>query len=251
MPSPDYNNEPTFDISLVIPAFNERQRLGPTLDSIADFLDQKPYRVEIVLVDDGSTDDTVAFTKRYGSRFLSLQIIELSQNQGKGAAVKRGMLAARGSVRFFYDADGSTPIEELDRAMRHHQQGVDVVIGSRSLVDSNRAVRQPAHRHLAGALFRYFVHFLVVPGFKDTQCGFKSFTKQATEAIFPRQLLTRFSFDVELLLLARLQGFRIVEMPITWRDSAETRLSFLKDGLRMFLDLVQIRINRLRGRYRR
>ena len=244
-------DNPTPDLSVVIPAYNEESRLGRTLKRLAEYFAAVSYTTEIVIVDDGSTDGTVALAASHAQSFASFRIVRHEVNRGKGAAVRTGMLDARGAVRLFYDADGSTPIGEVGPALAHHRNGAAVVIGSRSMPGSNRATRQPAHRHLAGAVFRYMVYLVAIPGFRDTQCGFKSFTAEAAEAIFPRQILERFSFDVELLFIARRLGYRVVEMPVTWRDTADSRLSFLKDGWRMFTDLVMIRLYQLRGRYRK
>lgn len=239
-----------FDVSLVIPAYNEETRLAPTLENLARFFSQKPFSVEVLVVDDGSNDDTKAVAKGFGDKFENLKVLRNEPNRGKGYSVKRGMLEALGKIRVFYDADGSTPIEELDRALEWHKKGYDLVIGSRALSESVLDIAQPFHRRVAGTIFRSIVSFLTVPGIRDTQCGFKCFTAKATTLLFPMQKMERWSFDAEILFLAWIQKMRIKEMAVTWRDSDETRLNFLTDGPRMIYDLLLIRIYRLFGKYK-
>ncbi|HDH97167.1 MAG TPA: glycosyltransferase family 2 protein [Proteobacteria bacterium] len=237
-------------LSVVIPAYNEETRLGPTLEKLAEFFKQVPYEVEIIVVDDGSSDGTFELARSFEPKFANMRTIKNEHNMGKGGAVKRGMISANGEFRLFYDADGSTPIEEIENAWRYLDSGYDAVIGSRALDPSKLEVPQPFLRRFAGMVFRWMVWILVVPGFRDTQCGFKVFSARATEAIFRRQRLTGFGFDVELLFLARKLGFKVKEMPVVWRDSAFSTVKLPRDAIRMFREILSIRWNQLLGRYR-
>jgi len=244
------NQEKSADVSLVIPAYNEQNRLGSTLEKAALFFREKSYDTEVIVVDDGSTDSTPRLAGEFKDRFWKLTVLQNEGNRGKGYSVRRGMLAAEGKYRLFYDADGSTPIEEFDRAHAHLEEGYHMVIGSRAMLDSKLEIKQPFHRRISGDIFRGLVDILAVAGFRDTQCGFKCFTAEAAQKVFPLQRLERFSFDAELLYIAVKMGYLVKEMPVVWRDSSETKLNFLKDGLRMLWDLLVIRLNAIRGRYK-
>ena len=226
---------------MVIPAYNEGQRLPPTLEKIQRYLAGRPH--EIVVVDDGSRDDTVARAKAAGVTVLSNE-----GNRGKGYSVRRGMLQARGDRRLMTDADLSTPIEEIDRLLTKMDEGYDVVIASRALPGSNVEVRQPWYRENSGRLFNFCVRALALPGLSDTQCGFKLFRAEAAEKAFAPARLDGFSFDVEALFIARRRGFRIAEVPVTWRNDEATRVDTFK-GAVAFVDLARIRWNDWRGAY--
>jgi dolichyl-phosphate beta-glucosyltransferase len=226
---------------VVIPAYNEGRRLPPTLDKIQRYLAGRPH--EIVVVDDGSQDDTAARAAAAG-----VTVVKSEGNRGKGHAVRQGMLRARGQRRLMTDADLSTPIEELDRLLRKMDEGYDVVIASRALPGSNVEVRQPWYRENSGRLFNFCVRVVALPGLQDTQCGFKLFSAEATEKAFGPARLDGFSFDVEALFIARRRGFRIAEVPVTWRNDEATRVNTLK-GAVAFADLARIRWNGWRGRY--
>jgi len=226
---------------VVIPAYNEGRRLPPTLEKIQRYLAGRPH--EIIVVDDGSQDDTVARAAEAGVTVMSNE-----DNRGKGYSVRRGMLQARGDRRLMTDADLSTPIEELDRLMKKMDEGYDVVIASRALPESNVEVRQPWYRENTGRLFNLCVRMLALPGLQDTQCGFKLFSAPAAEQAFAAARLDGFSFDVEALFVARRRGFRIAEVPVTWRNDEATRVDTFK-GAVAFLDLARIRLNDLRGTY--
>ena len=226
---------------MVIPAYNEGRRLPPTLEKIQRYLSGRPY--EIVVVDDGSSDDTAARAAAAGVTVLSNE-----GNRGKGYSVRRGMLQARGDRRLMTDADLSTPIEELDRLMKKMDEGYDVVIASRALPESNVEVRQPWYRENSGRLFNFCVRLVALPGLQDTQCGFKLFRAEAAEKAFAPSRLDGFSFDVEALFIARRRGFRIAEVPVTWRNDEATRVGTFK-GAVAFADLARIRMNDWRGAY--
>jgi dolichyl-phosphate beta-glucosyltransferase len=229
----------------VIPAFNEAARLPSTLARIHEHLGARGVPGEVLVVDDGSTDGTGEAARR-----ASRDVVVLSHrpNRGKGFAVRRGMLAARGSRRLVTDADLSTPIEELDRLWRRMDDGFDVVAGSRAAPDARVLVHQPWYREQSGRLFNLLVRALVLPGFRDTQCGFKLFSAPAAEAAFGASRLDGFCFDVEVLFLARRRGFRVAEEGVIWRNDAASRVG-LRSGLRAFPDLARIRWNDWRGRY--
>jgi dolichyl-phosphate beta-glucosyltransferase len=229
------------ELSVVIPAYNEAQRLPPTLEKIRRHLDGTSY--ELVVVDDGSADDTARRAEAAGAR-----VVRNEGNRGKGYSVRRGMLLARGARRLMTDADLSTPIEDLGRLRAKMDEGYDVVIASRALPASNVEVRQPWYRENMGRLFNLCVRAVALPGLADTQCGFKLFSARAAEEAFGAAQLDGFSFDVEALFVARRRGFRIAEVPVTWRNDEGTRVNAIK-GMVAFLDLARIRLNDWRGAY--
>jgi dolichyl-phosphate beta-glucosyltransferase len=233
-------------VSVVIPAYNEAERLPPTLASVRRFLEDwgRPY--EIVVVDDGSFDATAERARQAGGPFAT--VLANGRNRGKGHSVRRGMLAATGEVRLMCDADLSTPIEELPRLLSRLDDGHDVAIGSRALPDSRVEVRQPFYRESLGRLFNGLVRFLLLSGLHDTQCGFKLFTARAARLSFEPARLDGFSFDVETLFIARRRGFKIAEVAVTWRNDAASRVGMARGAL-AFFDLLRIRANDLRGRY--
>lgn len=250
-------NEVECFLSIVIPAYNEAKRLPKTLERICDYLQKAIKRwqvgmeaVEIVIVDDGSTDGTSEIAKAYYNRFPNFLVLRHSPNRGKGYAVKRGMLAAKGQFRLFTDADLSTPIDELDKMLPPLFSGeADIVIASRGLPQSELIVRQSWHREMLGRLFNLVVQVLAIPGIWDTQCGFKLFRGDVSERLFKLQTIDGFAFDVEVLYLARKFRYRILEVPVRWLNDPNTKVQTLKHGLQMLRDLLVIRLNDLRGRY--
>jgi dolichyl-phosphate beta-glucosyltransferase len=231
------------ELSVVIPAYNEERRLPPTLDRLRAYLGAGPLTHEIVVVDDGSRDSTSDVARAHGAT-----VVRNDTNRGKGYAARRGMLLARGRRRLMTDADLSTPIEDLPRLLARLDDGYDVAIASRALPGSNVEVRQSAYREVMGRVFNLCVRVLAVPGLHDTQCGFKLFTAEAAEASFEPLRLDGFSFDVETLFIARRRGFRIAEVPVTWRNDEASRVGPM-NGFRAFLDLARIRANGWRGFY--
>ena len=207
--------------------------------SIAKYLADRDYASEVLLVDDGSADDTAKIAREaFGE---GLRVLTQTPNQGKGAAIRRGMEEARGDWRLFSDADNSTPIDEIEKLWPWADEGYDVCVGSRAMRESRIEVRQPFYRETMGRTFNVFVRALVLGGLSDTQCGFKLFSRAAAEAVFPRQSLSGWAFDVECLMLARGSGFRIREVPIRWINSPATRLSAMSDSIAMFRDLLRLR----------
>ncbi len=231
-------------LSVVIPAYNEEHRLGPTLARVAEYLAGQSYEWEIVVVDNGSKDRTSEVARGAGVKVIA------EPRRGKGAAVRTGMLAARGEYVLFSDADLSTPIEEVDKLMGELQAGADVAIASRGLPESNLVKRQPWYRELVGRAGNVLVRLTAVRGIADTQCGFKLFPNRIVHRVFPAQRLTGAAFDVEVLFIVQHAGWKIAEVPVTWIDSPDTRFSRIRDSLDALKDLVRIRMNWLRGRYR-
>jgi glycosyltransferase involved in cell wall biosynthesis len=233
------------DLTMVIPAFNEAIRLPPTLARMRDYLDAGEDSYEVLVVDDGSDDDTVTVAESAARDWPQLQVLQLPHNQGKGAAVREGMLRGRGTLRAFSDADLSTPIEELPR-LRSHLGGVcHVAIASRDAPGSDIQVHQPRWREFMGRTYNRILRLLVLPGIRDTQCGFKLFTAEAAEACFGPLETFRFGFDAEVLVRAHRRGWEIAEVPVRWRHVEESRVGGIGDALRMLGDLVRLRFRRL------
>jgi dolichyl-phosphate beta-glucosyltransferase len=225
--------------SVVIPAFNEAARLPRYLDEVVAFLDGRGDPYEVIVVDDGSTDDTAGAAAI--GKHPAVRLLRLSANRGKGAAVRAGMLEARGTFRLFTDADGATPIAELKRLEPVLEAGADVVVGSRGLPDPAVAVRARLHRKYAGHVFSFLVTCAGLRGVIDTQCGFKAFRAAAAEALFDALETTGFGFDVELLLRARRRGYRVVEVAVNWADQAGSKVGVLRHGPGMLWQVFQAR----------
>ena len=233
------------DLSMVIPAYNEARRLPPTLARLRDYLDAGADSYEVLVVDDGSDDDTVAVARAVAREWPQLEVLTLPDNQGKGAAVREGMLRARGALRAFSDADLSTPIEELPRLRSHLGGACHVAIASRDAPGSDIQVHQPRWREFMGRSYNRILRLLVLPGIRDTQCGFKLFTSEAAEACFAPLETFRFGFDAEVLVRAHRRGWEIAEVPVRWRHVEESRVGGIGDALRMLFDLVWLRFRRL------
>jgi glycosyltransferase involved in cell wall biosynthesis len=211
------------ELSLIIPAFNEAQRIGPTLRRAHQFLAARPARFEMLVVDDGSTDGTVALVTALAAELPGLRVLCSPANRGKGHAVRLGMRAAIGRIRLFSDADGSTPIEELDALLRVLAAGADIAIGSRYLAASRVTRPQPWFRRVWSRLANRVVQRLLLPGVADTHCGFKAFTAAAAEQIFGTCTVDGWSFDLEVLARARAQGLRIQEVPVRWENDERSK----------------------------
>jgi len=233
------------DLSMVIPAYNEARRLPPTLTRLRDYLDAGADSYEVLVVDDGSDDDTLAVAQAVAQDWPQLEVLALPHNQGKGAAVREGMLHARGALRAFSDADLSTPIEELPRLRSHLGGACHVAIASRDAPGSDIQVHQPRWREFMGRTYNRILRLLVLPGIRDTQCGFKLFTAEAAVALFTPLETFRFGFDAEVLVRAHRRGWEIAEVPVRWRHVEESRVGGIGDALRMLFDLVWLRFRRL------
>ena len=234
-------------LSVVIPAYNEEKRIISSLGKIIAFLQTKKIDYEIIVVDDGSKDNTVNIIKHVFEN--KIKIIANNKNRGKGYSVRSGFLSANGKYLLFSDADLSTPIEEAVKLLRAVNDNFQVAIGSRALKDSDVQVHQPIYRELMGKVFNVLVKLICFRGIKDTQCGFKLFTAKAGKEICKLQRLERFSFDVEMLFIARKKGCKISEVPIKWANDPETKVGAIKDSINMFKDLLIIRWNNFRGFY--
>lgn len=234
-------------ISIVIPAFNEEKRLPNTLKKIISYISSKKIQAEILVVDDGSKDDTSKIAKSFAKS--NVKLLSYGCNRGKGYAVRYGVLHSKGDLVLFSDADLSTPIEELEHFLVHIYAGFDIVIASRALPKSSILIHQPWYRELMGKSFNAVVRALAVKKIHDTQCGFKLFTKHASKIIFSKAIVEGFGFDVELLFLAQKFGLRIREEPVQWINSKETKVSPVKDTLSMLGEIVKIRFNETKGLY--
>ena len=233
-------------MSVVIPAYNESERIVPTIGAIATYMSGRDEPWELIVVDDGSSDETVEVVRSLG--LANLRLIESVQNGGKGKAVRAGMLAAHGDVRLFADADQSTPIEQFEKLLVSLRDGHDVVVGSRAADGSLEASKSPLRRLLSGGL-RTMVDVLFNIGVRDTQCGFKMFTAAAAEDLFRRQQIDGFSFDLEVLYLAEKFGYRISEVPVEWIDAPGSTVDAALVAFQFLADLVKIRVGDLRGDY--
>ncbi len=239
--------EPTY--SIVIPAYNESARLGATLEKILAYVRAQGWDAEIIVVNDGSRDNTAEIVHTFAKNDSTLRLIENPGNRGKGYSVRNGMLNARGQILLFSDADLSSPIEEAPRLFQALEDGADIAIGSRWLRAETQTQRQPLHRQLFGRVFNLLLRITLGLQFKDTQCGFKAFKAPAAHAIFPAQKIERWGFDPEILFLARKFGFRVQEIPVAWGHSGDTRINPLVDGFRMFLEMLRIRWYDVTGKY--
>lgn len=233
--------ESPFYLSLVIPAYNEEGRIGPSLQTVGNYLAGKHFLSEVVIVDDGSTDRTAEISRAALEGRAPFRVIRLETNQGKGHAVKTGVLASFGQIIMFTDADLSTPIEELDKFLPRLDDGFDLVIGSRALPGCDIRVRQAAPREALGKFFNRLVRLFIMKGCPDTQCGFKVFRRAAAMDLFSRLQTQGFSFDVELLVLARKLGYRIAEVPVVWCNSQPSSVRLVRGSWQMLKELWRIR----------
>ena len=245
------NRAPRPHLSVVIPAYNESKLISDTIKTVSEYLRDKRYPYELIIVDDGSTDSTVEIAKGLTKKYRSLRVIENGVNKGKGFSVRSGMLAARANFICFSDADLSTPIEEVDGLLKWLEDGFDIAIGSRSLLESRVEVHQPRWRELMGKGFNLIVQILAVRGIKDTQCGFKCFTSKAAREIFSLQTLDGFSFDVEALFIAGKLGFKVKETPVRWINRFESRVNPILHPIQMLFEVIKIRLWDLGGKYRK
>ncbi|OGO40955.1 MAG: glycosyl transferase [Chloroflexi bacterium RBG_16_58_14] len=236
-------------LSIVIPAHNEETRLPDTLEQVLSFLNTQLYPAEVLVVENGSQDRTLEVARSYCQRFSNLHVLQLEQC-GKGRAVQHGMLQASGEFLFMCDADLSMPISQINQFIPPVLTDFDIAIASREAPGAVR-YNEPAYRHLVGRVFNTLIHALALPGMQDTQCGFKCFRAPVARELFPHQTISGWSFDVEVLFIARQRGYRIVELPIPWHFNAESKVRVFRDSARMALDLLAIRANALRGIYNR
>jgi len=239
------------DLSVIIPAYNEENRLPETLKACAEFLKTYDKSVEVLVVDDGSKDKTTEVARNIEDQFENLRIIREQTNHGKGYAVKKGMLEARGNWRLFMDADNATPLEEI-KDLWPHTDEYEVIIGSRHLKTSHVVIEQPWYRRLISRAGNLLIQFLVVKDIVDTQAGFKLFSAEATKKIFSQQRIMRWGFDMEILAIAqKIYEYKIKEVPISWYNSANSRLRPIRDSYRTLKELLRIKWNLIRGVYKK
>ncbi len=234
-------------LSIIIPAHNEENRLPATLESVAAFLQKQSYQAEVIVVENGSQDRTLELARDFTAGHPNFRVSHETA-RGKGLAVRTGMLEAKGDFRFMCDADLSMPIEEVNRFLPPHLPHADIVIGSR---EAPGAVRydEPSYRHFGGRFVNTLIRWAALPGLQDTQCGFKCFRAAVAEDLFQFQTINGWSFDIELLYIAKRRGYKIVELPIPWYFSPESHVQPVKDTIRLSLDILDIRRNARRGIY--
>lgn len=234
-------------LSIIIPAYNEETRLPDTLNKVGSFLDTQTYTSEVLIVNNNSTDRTEEVIKDYCSHYPNMQPL-FEEEPGKGAAVRCGMLLAQGEFAFMCDADLSMPIEELNNFLPPQLEGIDISIASREAPGSIR-YHEPHFRHLGGRLMNWLIQLFILPGLNDTQCGFKCFSAKAAKDLFNHQTLPGWSFDIELLYIARQRGYKIQEIPIPWYFHQESKVNAVRDALKILMDIQTIRRNSTQGIY--
>jgi glycosyltransferase involved in cell wall biosynthesis len=235
--------------SIVIPAFNESARIPATLNSVVSCVRSKGWSAEVIVVNDGSTDGTAELVRAFARHAPEVRLIENPGNRGKGYSVRAGMLQALGEVVLFTDSDLSAPIEEAERLFAAIEGGADIAIGSRWLEKGRQTHRQPLYRQFFGRCFNAVTRGVMGLHFADTQCGFKAFTRNAAQTVFQLQTIERWGFDPEILFIALKRGYRIVEVPVSWAHDARTRMSYIRDGMKMLEEIAIIRWNALTGHY--
>jgi len=237
-------------LSVIIPAYNEEKRLSKTLEEINGYLVKQNYDYEILVVDNGSTDNTAEIVRNLENKIKGLKLIEGSAGRGKGFAVKKGMLTAAGDFRIFTDADNSTSIDQVEKMWPEFKAGFDVVIGSRDIKGAILDPPQPWIRQIIlGEGFKLYRKIIIgLWGIEDTQCGFKGFTKKAAEDIFPKSRISHFAFDPEILILAKKMGYKVKEIPVYWKNDLASKVKF-QSIIKMAIDLIKIRINLIKKVY--
>jgi glycosyltransferase involved in cell wall biosynthesis len=237
------------EYSIVIPAYNERARIGKTLERVLECVHSRGWNAELLVVNDGSSDNTAAIVEGFAANNPILRLINNPTNRGKGYSVRNGMLQAAGDIVMFTDADLSSPMEEAELLFAAIREGADIAIGSRWLEVKRQTLRQPFYRRFFGRCFNLVTRMIMALPFADTQCGFKAFTRQAAQTVFQLQRIERWGFDPEILFIAIKRGYSIREVPVTWGHDERSRISYLKDGIKMLEELVYVRWNALTGVY--
>jgi glycosyltransferase involved in cell wall biosynthesis len=236
-------------LSIVIPAYNESARIEQTLERVLGCVAEREWDAEVLVVDDGSKDDTAAIVQRWMETHPRLHLVKNPGNRGKGYSVRNGLLQAAGDVVMFTDADLSSPMEEAERLLAALADGADVAIGSRWMDRTRQTIHQPLYRQFFGRCFNWVTRTVMGLPFKDTQCGFKAFKREAAQVIFRLQTIERWGFDPEILFIARKLKYVVREVPVTWGHDERSRMSYLKDGMKMLEEMAVIRMNSLAGRY--
>jgi len=235
--------------SIVIPAYNESARIRASLDRVLAYVRDRGWDAEVLIVNDGSSDNTAPIVAQYAAAHPNLRLIENPGNRGKGYSVRNGMLHAAGEILLFTDADLSSPIEEADKLFAALASGADISMGSRWLRTELQTQRQSLHRQLLGRVFNLMLRAVLGLPYRDTQCGFKAFTRRAAQTVFPLQHIERWGFDPEILFIARKFGLKIEEVPVRWAHSEGTRINPLRDGLRMLSEMLRVRWYSMTGKY--
>jgi len=236
-------------LSIVIPAYNESARIEQTLDRVMACIEAQNWDAEVLIVDDGSRDDTPEIIARWMKVFPRLHLVQNPGNRGKGYSVRNGLLQAAGEIVMFTDADLSAPMEEANRLIEAINNGADVAIGSRWLDRTRQTIHQPMYRQVFGRCFNWITRTIMGLPYKDTQCGFKAFRRPVAQIIFRLQRIERWGFDPEILFIARKLHYSVREVPVTWGHDERSRMSYLKDGLKMLEEMAYIRYNSIFGRY--
>ncbi|MBP9686215.1 MAG: glycosyltransferase family 2 protein [Candidatus Doudnabacteria bacterium] len=236
-------------LSVVIPSYNEAERIAPTITYTHEFLKKQGYDFEILVVVDGAKDAAAQVVAELQTSVPELRLINNPQNHGKGYVVRQGMLEAKGEIRLFMDADNSTKVDHIAEFMPFFDQGFDIVAGSRRIAGADIAVHQGFVRDFLGGVFRFIVHTIVPLGVTDSQCGFKAFTAEAAERVFPKQVINRWAFDVEVLAIARKYGLKIKEAPIRWVNDGASTVRF-SGMVHMLLEVLEVRWGLWTGKYR-
>ncbi len=237
--------------SIVIPAYNEAARIPATLRNVVECVRTNGWSAEVVVVDDGSTDATAEVVRKFAAGAPEVRLLQNPGNRGKGYSVRSGILQSLGEVVMFTDADLSAPMEEAQGLFDAIANGADIAIGSRWLERTRQTIRQPLYRQFFGRCFNGVTRFVMGLPFADTQCGFKAFTRVAAQTVFQLQTIERWGFDPEILFIAIKRGYRIQEVPVSWAHDERTRMSYLKDGIKMLEEIAIVRWNALLGRYSR
>jgi len=236
--------------SIIIPAYNEGERIAGSLGKILAYAGSRGWQGEILVVNDGSSDDTPALVEEFAKKHAEVKLLQNPGNRGKGYSVRNGMLQATGEMLLFTDADLSSPIAEASKLFGAIEQGADVAIGSRWLASQMQTQRQSLIRQVYGRVFNLVLRVILGLSFKDTQCGLKAFTRKAANAIFPRQTIERWGFDAELLVIAKELGLKVAEVPVEWAHDSRSKINPTLDGIRMFMETLAIRWNALTGKYK-
>jgi dolichyl-phosphate beta-glucosyltransferase len=235
--------------SIVIPAYNEAARIAGALESVLGCVRSRGWFAEVVVVNDGSRDQTADIVREFAAGAPEVRLLENPGNRGKGYSVRHGLLESFGEIVMFTDADLSAPIEEAEGLFAALRDGADIAIGSRWLERTRQTIRQPLYRQFFGRCFNAVTRAIMGLPYADTQCGFKAFTRAAAQTVFQLETIERWGFDPEILFIARKRGFKVVEVPVSWAHDERTRISYLKDGIRMLQDIAIVRWNAMLGRY--
>ena len=238
-------------LSIIIPAYNESARIGRALTDVLHSIEKHGWDAEVLVVNDGSTDDTASIVESFAQTHPNLHLVQNGGNRGKGFSVRQGMLHAAGSIVMFTDADLSAPMDETGRLLAAIRDGADVAIGSRWLDRGRQTIHQPLYRQFFGRCFNAVTRLVMRLPFADTQCGFKAFTRSAAQTVFQLQRIERWGFDPEILFIALKRGYTVREVPVTWGHDERSRISYLRDGIKMLEELVYIRWNAMIGAYNR